>query len=249
VNANNKHSHIELNVEELVMRWKDSPQWNIIDVTHGEKLIQLVNTTLEVRYPKRSFSPSGQVKGGFQFYAAPELFPTKSIQFQYKMMFPETFNWVKGGKLPGVWFGEIGANGGEHSANGSSCRLMWREKGELEAYLYIPQEQHEDFASQPGVVLNKEYGASLWRGVFQAVPRVWNNVTMKIVMNTKSDLHDGLLSLTINNTTMAYEKLNWGVPDLNIQGLMMHTFFGGSDNSWATPSDQYAYFKDFAVTM
>lgn len=239
----------ELSVVTLVNQWQDAIDWNIIDTTHGDKLIRLVNNTLQVRYPRRSFSPSGQVKGGFQFYAAPsQIFPTKNVEFSYKIFAPSGFNWVKGGKLPGIWFGDIGANGGNHNVNGSSFRIMWRENGDLEAYLYTQAKQNVQFYNQSGLVDNNEYGTSLWRGMFTLQPNSWNTITLKASINSDKDVFNGHIGLTVNNVTKTFNEMNWGNPNINIEGLMMHTFFGGSDATWATPVDQHLYFKDFNIT-
>ena len=37
------------------------------------------------------------------------------------------------------------------------------------------------------------------------------------------------------------------VPTLHISGLFFSTFFGGDSPDYATPSDQYAYFKNFRI--
>jgi hypothetical protein len=35
--------------------------------------------------------------------------------------------------------------------------------------------------------------------------------------------------------------------DTKIYGIMAQTFFGGSDQSWASPKDQWAWFKDWSL--
>jgi hypothetical protein len=60
--------------------------------------------------------------------------------------------------------------------------------------------------------------------------------------------NNGLLSIAINNVSMSYGDMIWREENLMINGLMMHTFFGGNDPSWATPKVQQVRFKDFVVT-
>lgn len=36
--------------------------------------------------------------------------------------------------------------------------------------------------------------------------------------------------------------------DTKIDSMIFSTFFGGSDNSFATPKDTYTYYKDFVVS-
>lgn len=34
---------------------------------------------------------------------------------------------------------------------------------------------------------------------------------------------------------------------LTLDGMMFSTFFGGDTSAWATPGDQYSYFKNFRI--
>lgn len=96
---------------------------------------------LQIEYPKGSYAPSvGPVEGGAQFYSTPfgDKTPYSKMMISYDVGFPDGFNWVLGGKLPGV-YGALpndgsprqGCSGGNQS-NGESCftmRLMWRRNG------------------------------------------------------------------------------------------------------------------------
>jgi hypothetical protein len=124
---------------------------------------------------------------------------------------------------------------------------MWRAKGVLEAYVYTPTNQSADFLNETKSISNNEYGLSLWRGNISVSPGQWNTITITAIMNTASDTSDGVIGLTVNNVTLLSNKINWGSNAFNIEGLMMHTFFGGSDPNWATPTKQVVLFKDFVV--
>lgn len=63
----------------------------------------------EAFYPKGSINPAGKIPGGFGFYVAgPKGFADHLAQgateavFSYRMMLQEGWEWVKGGKLPGI---------------------------------------------------------------------------------------------------------------------------------------------------
>jgi hypothetical protein len=140
-----------------------------------------------------------------------------------------------------------GANGGDHIANGASYRVMWRAGGALEAYIYTPTNQSPNFMNETQSISNNEYGLSVWRGKAFAVAGQWTNITITAVINSSNGTPDGVIGLTINNLTLSSNKINWGNNVFNIEGLMMHTFFGGSDTTWATPSEQTVFFKDFIV--
>lgn len=88
---------------------------------------------LQVTYPAGSFSHD---TGGAQFYS---LWNTSdgstfnSVLLTYEVAFDADFDWVKGGKLPGLRGGPDvdGCSGGD-AALGQNCfssRLMWRASG------------------------------------------------------------------------------------------------------------------------
>lgn len=92
---------------------------------------------LQVTYKEGSFSHD---TGGAQFYS---LWNTSdgsqfnSMMVSYELAFDSGFDWVKGGKLPGLRGGlnSTGCSGG-NKANGLDCfssRLMWRTDGEGES--------------------------------------------------------------------------------------------------------------------
>lgn len=67
-------------------------------------------------------------------------FPCDAATLSYSIFFPPDFNFVKGGKLPGM---NIGCNpidcssGGEWSETGGSFRVMFRERGAAIGYMYV----------------------------------------------------------------------------------------------------------------
>jgi hypothetical protein len=63
----------------------------------------------EAFYPKGSINPKASIPGGFGFYlSGPKSFSDKladgatEVIFSYRMMLENGWEWVKGGKLPGV---------------------------------------------------------------------------------------------------------------------------------------------------
>lgn len=121
-----------------------------------------------------------------------------SLLLSYSVYFPQDFDFVKGGKLPGLYSstGSINASTGLIDANTDSCsggagddagqscwsvRLMWRANGEGEAYLYLPigrsgqydpcgnSESGNDGKSRENWICNNDYGVSLGRGKFSFV--------------------------------------------------------------------------------
>ncbi len=143
---------------------------------------------LRVQYPAGSFQDNNA--GGAQMYA---LWNSSGSAFQsmmisYEVAFDSGFDWVKGGKLPGLRGGPDPNNcSGGNQANGTNCfssRVMWRKAGAGEGasitfsvgrdggshlvvpkvYAYVPRPNN--ICSDSGVQCNDQFGVSLDRGSF-----------------------------------------------------------------------------------
>lgn len=95
---------------------------------------------LQVQYPAGSFQDNDA--GGAQFYAmwnSTSGTPFQSMMVTYEVAFDTDFDWVKGGKLPGLRGGPDPNNcSGGNQANGTNCfssRVMWRTEGNGEGKL------------------------------------------------------------------------------------------------------------------
>lgn len=234
--------------------------WNVVKYVYGDDNWNAVdNETSQVMYPAKSVNPSSDSPGGFNFYVSPQvIFPAEEVYLSYQVKFAvddnrhrkllatDDFDWVKGGMLPGLWIGRMGALDTNHLEDGASARIMWRKDGLAEAYLYV-NTQLPEFYQLPGYFNNKPYGESMYRGFTKFVANVWNTVILRIKLNTVGE-NNGILQLSINNRTLTYDKMNWrNSENTTINGILMHSFFGGSDDSWATPKEQKVYFSKFAV--
>ena len=88
---------------------------------------------LQVQYQAGSFGSTDA--GGAQMYAQwnSSGSPFQSMMISYEVAFDTEFDWVKGGKLPGIRGGPDPFNcSGGNQANGTNCfssRLMWRTSG------------------------------------------------------------------------------------------------------------------------
>jgi hypothetical protein len=201
-------------------------------------------------YPKGSCAGNSQVKGGYGFYAVPKatdgqlIFPCNEAIFQYDVFFDPNFDWVKGGKLPGLYAGVTGADGGNHVADGMSCRLMWRAGGDAEFYLYVPDAQ--DPTVQNISIGNGSKGLSVGRGQFKLVKGMWQTVKIHIKLNDVGKMN-GILELWSNDKLcISLNSVNFRSKDIPINGVFFNTFFGGADLSWASTVDTYTKFRNFS---
>jgi hypothetical protein len=186
--------------------------------------------------------------GGAQFYTSlaamgkARLARARVLYLRYYLKFPAGFDFGKGGKLPGLYGGPIGAESGGHHGAGFSTRYMWRDHevtGSVsgcsrstpcaEVYLYSPQSSRgygQDLGGQW-----QWQGDGRWHMVEQRVDRATGDITVwyggSQVLNEPGVLGDSA-----------------GIP---FAGIMFSTFFGGHDTSWGPSQSEYAYFADFAV--
>lgn len=196
---------------------------------------------LRVRYPEGSASPSvhrsdGAPLGGAQFVADLGMPPADALRLRYRVRFAKDFDFVKGGKLPGLAGGTI--NSGKKipdGENGFSTRFMWRRDGDGEVYAYLPS--------------SREHGTSLGRGNWRFRPGVWHSLEQEVVLN-RPGVADGRIrvwfdsELVLDQQEIVFRTAN----DLKIEGIFFSTFFGGDDPSWATPRVTFADFADFSVS-
>jgi hypothetical protein len=212
---------------------------NNIDVVSDPS--RKISNVLRVKYPKGSASPAASKEfeipiGGAQYYANLNIEPKNELHLRYYVRFADNFDFVKGGKLPGL-FGGYMNNGGKipDGTNGFSTRYMWRKAGAGEAYVYLPS--------------SNEHGTSIGRGSWKFKPGVWYRLEQKVVLNTPGK-SDGYIKVWVNGKIVINKRnLLFRITDeLKIEGIMFSTFFGGSDYTWGTPEDTYADFANFAKT-
>lgn len=161
-------------------------------------------TMFQVRYPAGSINPGSDPRGGADFYALPtSLVPAfltaRNVTLEYSVYFPADFDWVKGGKLPGLYGGHESCSGGDSAESCFSTRMMWREGGLGELYLYAPRDKQGDSVCKtpPKSVCETEYGLSIGRGAFKFAQGGWTRISQTVVLNTPG-IADGRLDLDVN---------------------------------------------------
>ncbi|KAJ7272032.1 hypothetical protein B0H12DRAFT_1008536 [Mycena haematopus] len=217
-------------------------------------------------YPQGSYIPSASPLGGLSFYApgpdSLDMTTAKTLTLGYSVYFEEGFDFNKGGKLPGLYGGDdaesaVSCSGGRRSTACYSSRLMWRTNGMGEMYTYLPDYEVEGFAANKNVcniapfsTCNPTYGASVGRGSFTFPTGAWTTVSQRVKLNDVGQAN-GELQLWVNGKSVI-DVSNLILRDSSEgkhRGIMMQTFFGGSDSTWASPKTQDAYFSDFSVAI
>jgi len=201
---------------------------------------------LRVTYPKGGFSSSGS---GAQFYSLWNSTGAtfKTMLLTYEVAFDPTFDWVRGGKLPGLRGGPNpnSCDGGSQSDGTCfSTRIMWRTSGNGEAYAYVLTPN--GLCSDENVLCNDDYGTSVGRGEFRFQPGQWNRISLLVQLNGEGQTANGQIQVFYNDVlAITQQNLQFHRTfDLSIGGLFFSTFYGGSDSSWAPSNTTHAYFRN-----
>ncbi|KAH7106758.1 hypothetical protein BKA62DRAFT_215197 [Auriculariales sp. MPI-PUGE-AT-0066] len=165
-------------------------------------------TLIQLKYPAGSINPgSHAVRGGAGFYSLPvpvagALPHATKTTFAYSVYFPPDFDWVKGGKLPGLYGGHETCSGGNDAMSCFSTRLMWRPNGEGELYLYAPRDRQSSSvcSTAPVSLCDTSYGMSIGRGAFSFPRGGWTRVSQTVSLNTPGTA-DGSFTLNVNGRT------------------------------------------------
>jgi hypothetical protein len=195
---------------------------------------------LRVTYPagsasNRAAAEDGAANGGVQAYLRLPNGSVDQARLRYYVRFQPGFDFVKGGKLPGLYGGTVTSGGHiPNGTNGFSTRYMWRTGGAGEVYAYLPS--------------SVDHGTSLGRGSWQFTPGQWTPIEQEVRLNSPGQA-DGSVTVWVNGTQVFQQSgmVYRTTRSVKIDGLFFSTFFGGGDSSWASPSDQYAEFAAFSM--
>ncbi|MCL2261161.1 MAG: hypothetical protein FWC15_07400 [Fibromonadales bacterium] len=174
----------------------------------------------------------------------------KEMWASYKVKFEDDFEFVKGGKLPGLCGGQCYTGGNTpQQGDGWSARIMWRTGGSIVQYMYFA-----DQAINYGDDMKWDYAGA--QKTFQT--GVWYNVATQIVLNTVSD-SDGaglghkngiVRSWLDNELSLSVDTLRLvDFEDQRIDLFYISTFHGGSDQTWAPSKDVYVRYDDFRISV
>lgn len=172
------------------------------------------------------------------------------ITLKFEMKLWDDYQFVKGGKLPGLFGGAVSCSGGADAAELGcfSTRLMWRRDGDGELYLYAPHAQAEGFCDRENYHCNLDYGNGVERGSFVFVPGQWQKIEQRVKLNDPGELNGVFMLFVDDVLVIDLADLNYRQEDsIHIMGMLFNTFYGGSDDSWYPTEDQYAYFKNFSL--
>ena len=165
------------------------------------------------------------------------------LTVEYKVMMDKDFKYIRGGKLPGLCGGSNprGGTANISADDGFSARIMWRENGALEQYVYFA---NQDPKKKPGTNL---YWMDKAGKPACMLPGVWHTFKTSIKMNDIGKANGKIISwldgVEVLNTDIALRN----DPALGIDSFQFVVYFGGNDETWYPEKDERIYFKDFRI--
>lgn len=168
-----------------------------------------------------------------------------TLWLSFKVRFDSDFDFVKGGKLPGLCGSQCKTGGNIPSGDdGWSARHMWRTGGAAVQYLY--------FFGQPSTYgLDVPFDIGGTQRVF--TPGQWTTIVQQVALNTMSSegaVANGKVCSWFDGEKAACDSgYVFRTQDtMHIDKFYLSTFHGGDGTDWAPTVDVFAEFDDFVVS-
>jgi len=229
-------------VDMVAEDFGDMPTWNNgLDEGRATIVEESGAHFLRVTYPAGQFGPKD---AGVQFVVSlPQ--GQDEVFLSYRVRFGQGFQFVKGGKLPGM-VGGTSPTGClttlSEVEGGFSARMMWRRNGAAVQLMYT---------SALVDLCGDDFPYMLGGAAARFVPGLWQQVFHHLRMNTPGQA-DGVIQawlggrLALDRHDVAFRG---PAHDFMIDALYFSTFFGGSDATWAPSTDQVVDYDDFVVSL
>jgi hypothetical protein len=160
-----------------------------------------------------------------------------ALEYSYWVKFPEDFDFVIGGKLPGVGSDKANTGGKKPTGqDGWSVRVMWDRHGKLGQYVYHPD--------QP-----KPFGEFFEWDMPAISKGEWHQIKTRLTLNTAGN-KDGKIQTWVDGKPV-FDKRDFRFRNgnnLKIERLLFSVFFGGNSSEWAPRQDQHLFIDDWVIT-
>ncbi|MFK7736824.1 MAG: polysaccharide lyase [Pirellulaceae bacterium] len=234
--------------------WEDGIREGRVSVIRGSEAYR-GGASLAVTFPKGGV---GTKDGGAQWKL--ELpGPYTMVRLRYLVKFGSGFDFVRGGKLPGLAGGT--APTGNRTAdgyNGFSTRLMWRTP--FEGTPGDPRQCTANmltYSKHPGSGFDGEgrdedddYWTDKKGELIEIQSGRWYRVTQLVKMNSDGRSNGRMKcwlngKLALDKRGIEFRKTR----DFGVDVFYFSTFFGGGSEEWAPSKDEVIYFDEFDITI
>lgn len=220
---------------------------------------------VKITLPKGGYASGGGVNIKF----SPDgIKKSNDVELEYELFLPNTFDFVKGGKI-GLGFNINDGTGGKAwRENDGSYRLMWRTGGVCVAYLYLPMDQGKYIPDKNDSPLLKNQGRGFIDAISNKAPAAgldlfrytdkkvsfkrgeWNKVKLAARLNDP-EKNNGRLELSLNGTSFVVDDMMWTANprDNMFTQLQLASWFGGGDKSWAAKKDEVIQIRNVTYSF
>ena len=243
---------------QLEADW-NAPPWDNgvgegrVEIVEGAEAFGGSGSALAVHYPADSFGVRGT---GAQWQLELEE-EYEELVVSYRVKFRDGFDFVRGGKLPGLAGGSAPTGSAPaDGVRGWTGRLMWRT--DFTGTSGSPAQTTSDAISyakhldsgfdQDGRQEDQVYWEDDANQRIVLESGAWYQIKQHVRMNTPGEA-DGILQIWLDGVlVLDQNNLRFrSIADLKIDQMFFSTFFGGG-SSWRTSKDEVVFFDDFVIT-
>ena len=191
--------------------------------------------SIEIEFPGQIYGPNFS---GFNWSSL--LTPRDQYSISYEVKFSDKFDFVKGGKLPGLCGGKGKSGEKATGADYFSARIMWRKNGKLVSYVYHLDQKDgfgDDFEWKENVDAEINF-----------IPGKWHKISFTVTLNNSSKSDGSIIGKFDDRIGIQKNNIRFRTSDLlKINHLCFNTFYGGSDESWAPNEKQLIWIRNLKV--
>lgn len=243
--------------------WKVGNEvWNTWLAEFAERYSTTKNgKNLELKFARRNVS----LESGARFLSSPkEVFPSDELTFRYQVYFKRGFNFVKSGKLPGIYLGtyqEGYSTGKDYKYGQGSFRPSWQvgksvKNAYIAPYLYGAHGSYDKAFKAQGpktadtISGGGRAGIHFWENESAdlVLKPGWNTMELAVKLNTPG-VADGRVRVRVNGREKTLDDVSFRErEDTKIQSIAIECFFGGSSKYHMTPGYvQTVRMKNFQI--
>lgn len=250
----NVYSEDEISQDFGDLRFTNGVDEGRVRLVTGQQAYGGTGASLMVQYPANSTGPG---EGGAQWIAE---FDTdiEEAYLSYRVKFGDGFDFVRGGKLPGLAGGSApSGNAPADGIRGWSGRMMWRTdftgvsgqpKQSVTQGISYAKHVNSGF-EQDGRQEDNEYWTERNGSNTTMVSGVWYSIRQRVKLNTPGQ-RNGILQIWLDGRMVLDQRdIQFrNTANLKIDRLFFSTFFGGGDD-WRSSKDEVTFFDDIKITV
>ena len=235
--------------------WEDGIREERVSILSGRGALRNRGASLAVDFPAGTVGPKdGGAQWKFDFESS-----ARVVVFRYRVKFKEGFDFVRGGKLPGLAGGTAPTGSTQADGfNGFAARMMWRTdhegnpgdpvqtKANLVQYVkHTTSGSNNDGRQEDSLYWTDENGDRV-----EIEAGRWYRMTSTVILNRVGRANGRIKSYLNGKQVLDARNLEFRYTnDMKIDVLYLSTFFGGSSAAWATSKDETIYFDEFTIDI